>query len=136
PDPDHAVDLQRVHPLPAHRRRADLPDRAGVHLHLPDRVQVLRIWPGRRDRGGDDAHQFHAGDRLSDDPPAPEGGIMRDYESTFSKVILVLFSMACMAFFALPLLWLLTAPFNPMTTLAVELPDEPSLDNFRTVFKN
>jgi len=61
---------------------------------------------------------------------------MRDYESTFSKVILVLFSMACMAFFALPLLWLLTAPFNPMTTLAVELPDEPSLDNFRTVFKN
>jgi len=61
---------------------------------------------------------------------------MRNYESTFSKLLLVLFSLACMAFFALPLLWLLTAPFTPMTTLSVEIPDNPTLDNFRTVFKN
>lgn len=61
---------------------------------------------------------------------------MRNYESRFTKFFLVMFSLACMAFFALPLLWLLTAPFTPKTTLAVEIPAEPTLDNFRTVFKN
>ena len=45
---------------------------------------------------------------------------MRNYKSTVSKLLLVLFSLACMAFFAMPLLWLLTAPFTPMTTLSVE----------------
>lgn len=61
---------------------------------------------------------------------------MRNYESRFSKFLLVMFALACMAFFATPLLWLLTAPFTPTTTLSVEIPDEPTLDNFRTVFKN
>ncbi len=41
-----------------------------------------------------------------------------------------------MAFFALPLLWLLTAPFTPTTVLSVKIPDHPTLNNFRTVFKN
>lgn len=61
---------------------------------------------------------------------------MRNYESRFSKFLLIMFALACMAFFATPLLWLLTAPFTPTTTLSVEIPDEPTLDNFRTVFKN
>lgn len=61
---------------------------------------------------------------------------MRNYESRFSKFFLIMFALACMAFFATPLLWLLTAPFTPTTTLSVEIPDEPTLDNFRTVFKN
>jgi multiple sugar transport system permease protein len=41
-----------------------------------------------------------------------------------------------MAFFSLPLLWLLTAPFTPMTTLSVKIPEQPTLDNFRRVFDN
>jgi multiple sugar transport system permease protein len=39
-------------------------------------------------------------------------------------------------FFALPLLWLLLAPFHPQATLSVQLPTEPTLQNFRTVFAN
>lgn len=61
---------------------------------------------------------------------------MRNYESTASKLLLVLFSLAVMAFFALPLLWLLTAPFTPRTVLSVKIPDQPTLDNFRRVFDN
>lgn len=61
---------------------------------------------------------------------------MRHYESTASKLLLALFALACMAFFALPLLWLLTAPFTPTTVLSVKIPDEPTLNNFRRVFDN
>jgi len=61
---------------------------------------------------------------------------MRNYESRFTKFFLIMFSLACMAFFATPLLWLLTAPFTPKTTLSVEIPAHPTLDNFRTVFDN
>lgn len=44
----------------------------------------------------------------------------------------VLFS----SFFALPLVWLLLAPFNPRATLSVALPERFSLTNFQTVFAN
>lgn len=44
----------------------------------------------------------------------------------------VLFS----SFFALPLVWLLLAPFNPRATLSVALPERFSLANFQTVFAN
>jgi len=61
---------------------------------------------------------------------------MRHYESPWSKALLIAFSLLCIVFFALPLLWLLTAPFTPMTKLSVEIPANPTLDNFRMVFKN
>ena len=38
--------------------------------------------------------------------------------------------------FAIPLLWLLLAPFNSQAMLSVQIPDEPTLNNFRAVFAN
>ncbi len=40
------------------------------------------------------------------------------------------------AAFALPLLWLILAPFHDQATLSVSLPTNPTLDNFRAVFDN
>mgnify|MGYP001048270649 FL=1 len=40
------------------------------------------------------------------------------------------------SFFALPLLWLFTAPFHPQATLSVQLPAQPTLANFAAVFRN
>lgn len=40
------------------------------------------------------------------------------------------------SFFALPLLWLVFAPFNRLASLSVQLPREPSLLNFERVFAN
>ncbi len=39
-------------------------------------------------------------------------------------------------FFLLPLLWLITAPFNSKATLRVTFPPDPTLNNFRSVFAN
>jgi multiple sugar transport system permease protein len=61
---------------------------------------------------------------------------MKHYETPLNKALLIVFSLICVAFFALPLLWLLTAPFNRFSTLAVQLPSHPTLDNFRRVFDN
>lgn len=61
---------------------------------------------------------------------------MREYESRLAKLGLVIFAIVAAAFFVTPLLWLLTAPFNKMTTLSVEIPDQPTLDNFRAIFQN
>ncbi len=36
----------------------------------------------------------------------------------------------------MPLIWLVFTPFNPRATLAVEIPAQPTLDNFRQVFEN
>lgn len=47
-------------------------------------------------------------------------------------VVAVLFS----SLFALPLLWLVFAPFNTTATLSVQVPEEPSLANFAQVFAN
>lgn len=40
------------------------------------------------------------------------------------------------AFFVLPLLWLVFAPFNTRATLAVQIPEQPTLANFGQVFNN
>lgn len=40
------------------------------------------------------------------------------------------------AFFAVPMLWLLLAPFNPRATLSIELPASPTLAHFQAVFGN
>ncbi len=40
------------------------------------------------------------------------------------------------AFFGIPLLWLVVTPFNSHATLALEFPTQPTLDNFRQVFDN
>ncbi len=40
------------------------------------------------------------------------------------------------SFFALPLLWLIFAPFNRLANLSVQLPREPTLANFERVFAN
>ena len=61
---------------------------------------------------------------------------MRNYESPLARVGLALFALLWAAFFAVPLLWLLTAPFTPKTTLSVQIPSDPTLENFRTVFNN
>jgi len=61
---------------------------------------------------------------------------MKYYETPLSKALMIIFSVVCAAFFALPLLWLLTAPFNRFTTLSVDLPSHPTLNNFQRVFDN
>lgn len=61
---------------------------------------------------------------------------MNIYDSGWSRAGRIIFTVVMSAFFALPLLWLLTAPFNPKTTLSVEIPEEISLANFETVFGN
>jgi multiple sugar transport system permease protein len=45
---------------------------------------------------------------------------------------------ACLfaSFFVLPLLWLTVAPFNPLATLSVQLPETFTLAHFRRVFAN
>lgn len=40
------------------------------------------------------------------------------------------------SFFTLPLLWLFLAPFNSRATLSVQVPSEPTLQNFMAVFRN
>ena len=40
------------------------------------------------------------------------------------------------SFFALPLLWLFTAPFHSQATLSVQIPTQPTLANFAAVFRN
>jgi multiple sugar transport system permease protein len=61
---------------------------------------------------------------------------MKAYRKILGRVAYYAFVLLVMAFFALPLLWLLLTPFNPAATLAVEVPERPTLDNFRAVFDN
>lgn len=61
---------------------------------------------------------------------------MNPYESTFSRIWRFVVSIVLIVFFALPMLWLITAPFNPRATLNVAIPEEPSLANFEAVFNN
>ncbi len=46
------------------------------------------------------------------------------------------FSSLLGAFFAVPMLWLLLAPFNPRGTLGLEIPASPTLAHFQSVFAN
>ncbi len=54
----------------------------------------------------------------------------------FARVAFYAFVAAVGALFALPLLWLILAPFHEQATLSVSLPTNPTLDNFAQVFEN
>ncbi len=56
--------------------------------------------------------------------------------TTSARAALLAFSLIASLFFVLPMLWLVTAPFNPQTTLRAAWPPDPSLSNFQTVFEN
>jgi len=61
---------------------------------------------------------------------------MRKFRKLLGSVYYYLFVALVVAFFGLPLLWLILAPFNSRSYLAVEIPANPTLDNFRAVFQN
>ncbi len=52
------------------------------------------------------------------------------------RLVYIVFSALVLAFFGLPLLWLVLAPFNARGTLSVAIPQPFTLDNFRQVFQN
>lgn len=61
---------------------------------------------------------------------------MRVVRLVLTRTVFYVFVALGSAFFALPLLWLVLAPFNGRASLAVEIPSPFTLDNFRTVFGN
>jgi len=52
------------------------------------------------------------------------------------RIAFYTFAVLVGVFFALPILYLILAPFNPRGTLAVEIPSPPSLAHFQAVFGN
>lgn len=67
--------------------------------------------------------------------PIDEANPMRTVKNVLSRIGLYLFAAVAGLFFAVPLLWLVFAPFDAQPTLHVKLPDF-TLDNFRGVFEN
>jgi len=61
---------------------------------------------------------------------------MSAFRMILSRLAFLVFTTLCGAFFALPMLWLLLAPFNARGTLAVEIPRPFTLENFERVFAN
>jgi multiple sugar transport system permease protein len=61
---------------------------------------------------------------------------MRKFRKLLSQILFYLFAIVVIAFFALPMLYLVLEPFNPAATLSVQIPAHPTLDNFRAVFNN
>jgi len=61
---------------------------------------------------------------------------MSAFRMILSRLAFLIFTTLCGAFFALPMLWLLLAPFNARGTLAVEIPRPFTLENFERVFAN
>jgi len=61
---------------------------------------------------------------------------MRKFRKIIRSASYYLFVALVVAFFGIPLLWLVLTPFNSRATLAVEIPTNPTLDNFQTVFQN
>ncbi len=61
---------------------------------------------------------------------------MRRLKKILGEVAYYVFVALVMAFFGLPLLWLVLTPFNARATLAVEIPHPFTLDNFRQVLDN
>jgi len=57
----------------------------------------------------------------------------RKFLSNLGYYVFVAFVIA---FFGIPLIWLVVTPFNSQATLALEFPSQPTLDNFRQVFEN
>lgn len=54
----------------------------------------------------------------------------------FARIVFTALVAVLAAIFALPLLWLLLAPFHSQATLSVSFPTEPTLSNFAQVFEN
>lgn len=61
---------------------------------------------------------------------------MTQRQSPLLRFVLLLLAVALGLFFALPMFWLITAPFNARASLSVTIPTEPSLANFEAVFNN
>ena len=61
---------------------------------------------------------------------------MKKVRKLLGKSIYFLFIALVIAFFGAPLLWLIFTPFNPRATLSVQIPPQPTFDNFRQVFQN
>ncbi len=61
---------------------------------------------------------------------------MRRFKTVLSNVLRTVFITLLIAFFLLPLLWLITAPFSSSATLRIVIPTNPTLKNFRTVLSN
>jgi multiple sugar transport system permease protein len=57
------------------------------------------------------------------------------FRQVLARVGFSVFVALAAAFFALPMLWLVFAPFDPTPTLAAR-PAGPTLANFRDVFQN
>ncbi len=53
-----------------------------------------------------------------------------------AALVFYVFVALVIFFFGLPLLWLALEPFNPAAELSVQIPQHPTLDNFRNVFGN
>jgi multiple sugar transport system permease protein len=61
---------------------------------------------------------------------------MRLARTVFTRISFYTLVSVLGAVFALPMLWLLLAPFHTQAQLAVSIPTQPTLANFRTVFEN
>lgn len=61
--------------------------------------------------------------------------ILRTGRSVISRVLFVVFLVAVGAFFAIPLAWLVVAPFDASPSMSVQWPDW-TLANFRTLAEN
>ncbi len=61
---------------------------------------------------------------------------MTESRGVLGRALRYLLLALVIAFFGLPLLWLLLEPFNPQAALSVAVPARPTLDNFRAVFAN
>ena len=61
---------------------------------------------------------------------------MKKLRKFLGNSLYYIFVAVVIAFFGIPLIWLAFTPFNPRATLAVEIPAQPTLDNFRQVFEN
>ncbi|MCL4489837.1 MAG: carbohydrate ABC transporter permease [Chloroflexi bacterium] len=53
-----------------------------------------------------------------------------------ASLLFYVFVAVVVLFFGLPLLWLAIEPFNPAAELSVQIPQHPTLNNFRDVFGN
>ena len=61
---------------------------------------------------------------------------MRKFSKLVTRLAFYVFVALVALFFGLPLLWLAVEPFNPAAELSVQIPQHPTLDNFRDVFGN
>src|SRR5262249_10172034 len=125
-----------------------LRDGGAAGVRLPQRVQLGRARPRRRDLDDHARHQPAAGARVpaaaarakaegrdlmaSRSAAVPsESALM--VRAVLSRIAFYLFVVVVSAFFGLPLLWLVLAPFDRHPSLDVKVPSG-TLQNFRDVF--